>query len=113
MLNESLADLPEGSRILVDANIFIYAADRLSRECTSFLDDCVNQKLYAFTTLEVMTEVVHRLMLEDAVTSGFVSRPRASVLRNRRDVVQQLRGYWRAVSDLMTSNIGLLPTDEA
>ena len=107
-----LTELAAGSRVLVDSNIFIYAADRKSDECVEFLERCGREELHGITTLEILTEVCHRLMLEDAFANGMVQRATAAQLRRKRQFIPQLRTYWPAVIRPLDMNLLLLQLDE-
>ncbi len=106
-----LADLAPGARVLVDANIFIYAANGTSQVCLDFLQRCAQQELRGITTLEVLAEVCHRLMLEDALAAGTISRASASLLRRSSGAIRSLRSYWPSMARLLNMNLLLLPLD--
>ena len=89
-----LTDLQAGRRVFIDANIFIYHFTGLSQECSSFLERCERGDLWGVTAVHVMLEVLHRLMMIEAVTKGLVAPGNvAKKLRNRPDVVKQLTNY--------------------
>ena len=71
-----LAGLPAGTLVLIDANIFVYAFRELSTECERFLERCRAQQVFGATTLEVVNDVCHRLMLAEALDEGVIGRPR-------------------------------------
>jgi hypothetical protein len=65
-----LEDLPEGTRIFVDANILIYHFSGVSLECQAFLQRCESGQLEAFTGVHIVLEVAHRLTCQ---ASTFIS----------------------------------------
>ena len=89
-----LTELPAGQTVFIDANIFIYHFTGLSHECSSFLERCERGELWGVTAVHILLEVLHRLMMVEAVTKGLVSSGNvAKKLRKRPDVVKQLADY--------------------
>ncbi len=74
-----LPDLPVGSSVAIDTNIFVYAATGRSADCRSFLERLNRLEVRGLTTLEIMAETCHRLMLDEAFSNGSISarRPRS------------------------------------
>ncbi len=94
MTIRNLVSLPNGSNLLIDANIFIYAFTEHSAQCRRLLDQCSDESISGVTTIEIVNEVCHRLMLAEAVTAGIISRPSALSLRRKPDGVKALTRYW-------------------
>jgi predicted nucleic acid-binding protein len=67
---KSLPEVDAGSRVMVDANVFIYAVNGTSRQCAEFLQRCASGDVRGATTFDALAEVNHRLMLEEAVAAG-------------------------------------------
>jgi predicted nucleic acid-binding protein len=89
-----LPELPAGQTVFIDANIFIYHFTGLSQECSSFLERCERGGLWGVTAVHILLEVLHRLMMIEAVTKGLVpSGNVAKELRKRPNVVKQLADY--------------------
>jgi predicted nucleic acid-binding protein len=65
-----------------------------------------------FTTVEVVNDVGHRLMLAEAMGKGLIPKQNASVLKSRATVIPSLRDYWRRVTSISAMNIVVLPLDE-
>jgi len=63
-----LLELPAGQTVFIDANIFIYHFTGLSQECSSFLERCERGELWGVTAVHIILEVLHRLMMIEAVT---------------------------------------------
>mgnify|MGYP006277603127 CR=1 FL=1 len=90
----SLDDLPAGATVFIDANIFVYHFVESSKQCKTFLARCEQGELFGVTGVHVLLEVLHRLMMIEAVEAGLVSPgnvPRK--LRERPDVIGQLQDY--------------------
>ena len=89
-----LTDLQAGKRVFIDANIFIYHFTGLSQECSAFLERCERGELWGVTAVHILLEVLHRLMMIEAVTKGLVTSGNvARKLRKRPNVVKQLADY--------------------
>lgn len=89
-----LPELPAGQTVFIDANIFIYHFTGLSPECSGFLERCERGELWGVTAVHILFEVLHRLMMIEAVAKGLVTPGNvAKKLRERPDVVRQLADY--------------------
>ena len=89
-----LPELPAGQTVFIDANIFIYHFTGLSQECSIFLERCEQGDLWGVTAVHILLEVLHRLMMIEAVTKGLVTSGNvARKLRKRPNVVKQLADY--------------------
>ncbi|HVN28814.1 MAG TPA: hypothetical protein VMT64_10030 [Candidatus Binataceae bacterium] len=76
-MSNPLSAIPDGSTAFADANIFIYGFLGESKESADFLGRCRSQALRAATTLEVVGEVCHRLMIKEAKDLGLIPRMNA------------------------------------
>ena len=70
-----LTETKTGSEIFVYSNIFIYHFTGVSDECSDFLSRCERGELIAITTVNVILEVLHRLMMVEAVRKNLVKPP--------------------------------------
>jgi predicted nucleic acid-binding protein len=61
-----LDTLPIGSPVFIDANIFVYHFAGASPSCHGFLSRCSGGGLRGVTSLPVLLEVAHRLMVIEA-----------------------------------------------
>ncbi len=66
----SLADLRDGDRVFIDANIFIYHFGGRSLECKALLERCARRDLLGYTSTPVLAEVLHRRMVAEAIAQG-------------------------------------------
>ncbi len=108
-----LLDLPDGSNVLVDANVFINALNQTSRQCMRLLDRCVRERVSGMTTIEAINEVCHRLMLLEAVGTGVIAKQSASSLKRKREAVKKLRRYWELTETIFGDlNLAIIPLDE-
>ena len=106
----TLADLRDGDRVFVDANIFIYHFGGRSVECKAFLERCGRRNLLAYTSTAVLAEVLHRCMVAEAIAKGLVTaRTAVRKLGETPETVKQLTEYQDDVSKIPHMNITILP----
>jgi len=70
-----LDEIKTDSEVFVDSNIFIYHFTGVSDECGNFLNRCEQRDLTAITSVNVILEVLHRLMMVEAVKKNLVKPP--------------------------------------
>jgi predicted nucleic acid-binding protein len=97
----------------LDANIFVYAFLGHSRQCQDLLGRCATEEVLGITTLDVINEVTHRMMLAEALASGVIKRDSVRALRRRWREIAVLTEYWTQTSAIFGLNILVLMTDEA
>src|SRR5262249_7979854 len=93
---KDLATLPAGTRIFIDANIFIYHFTHvpLTAACTAFLQRVETGDVRGVTSVVVLAEVAHRLMILEAIrTSGVPSRTAVKQLKENPTLISQLSHY--------------------
>jgi predicted nucleic acid-binding protein len=110
---ERIENLPAGTRLFLDANIFVYAFLGHSNECQGLLGRCATEQVLGITTLDVVNEVTHRMMLAEGVGKGVIKRERVRDLRGKWWEVAKLTEYWTQTSAIFGLNILVLTTDEA
>ena len=71
---ERIENLPAGTRLFLDANIFVYAFLGHSDQCRELLARCATEQVLGITTLDVVNEVTHRMMVSEALGSGVIKR---------------------------------------
>lgn len=105
-----LMDLPEGTHVFIDANIFIYHFAGASGECTQFLFRCERQRLHGVTSIHILLEVLHRLMIAEAVARKLVSLRNATrKLKESPRIISQLKSYQAKVEAIFEMGIEILP----
>jgi predicted nucleic acid-binding protein len=113
MAIDRLANLPAGADVLLDANIFIYSFAGQSHECRNLLHRCATEEVFGITTLEVINEVTHRLMLAEALARGIITRQSAAMLKGKWSEVAKLTEYWALTSRIFEFNILIVASDES
>ncbi|OIQ58449.1 PIN domain protein [Moorella thermoacetica] len=103
-------ELPAGSQIFVDANIFIYHFSGVSEDCSSFLERCEREEIVGFTTVNILLETMHRLMMLEAVTRGLVTPGNlAKKLKGKPEIITRLATYAEQVKKVAAMNINIVP----
>ena len=110
---ERIENLPAGIRLFLDANIFVYTFLGYSNQCRELLGRCATEQVLGITTLDVVNEVTHRMMLAEALGRGVIKRDRVRDLRDKWQEIAKLTEYWTQTSAIFGLNILVLTTDEA
>jgi predicted nucleic acid-binding protein len=109
---EDLAALPSGRGVFIEANVFIYhfAQSALSVPCTTFLRRVEVSDIQGVTSVVVLAEVAHRLMVLEAIASfGFPSRSAVKQLKEHPALVKQLSHYKVATEKIPAFNVTVEP----
>lgn len=112
MLIEPLSKIPSGSDVFLDANVLIYGLGDRSVECVTLLRRCAMEELAGITSFAVISEVTHRLMLEEAKSKGLAGAQPRRTLEEHPERVRQLTAYWSEVERLLSLNLLILTIDE-
>ena len=112
MPQRSLADIPAGCDIFIDANIFIYALNGLSPQCRRLLERCSREEVTGISLLETVNEATHRFMLAEARAKGWISSERAQELRRNFRVIPRLTEYWQATEKILALDLLFLSVTE-
>ena len=102
-----LDDIPDHSRVLVDANIILYALGHKSATCRAFLVRCEARAIEGLISTVTLAEIGHRRMIEEARAAGLVGSNPARALSDQPSLIQQLRGYAEDVRDLLAGDLGV------
>lgn len=87
-------EIRSGERVFIDANIFIYHFTGRSAESRDLLRRCQDGELIGFTSIIVLSEVLHRLMMIEAVEKRFITPGNiARKLKKKPEIVKQLSDY--------------------
>jgi predicted nucleic acid-binding protein len=106
----SLADIRDGNRVFLDANIFIYHFGGRSLECKALLERCARRTLLGYTSTAVLSEVLHRRMVAEAIAKGLVTaRTAVRKLAETPEVVKQRTQYQDDVSEIPHMYLTILP----
>ena len=103
-------ELEPGAEVFIDANIFIYHFLDMSTNCSDFLGLLEEGRYRGLTSVGVVTEVLHRLMIMEARTKKLVKSPGAlDQLNKKPDLVRRLVEYSTAAQVIPEMGISVLP----
>lgn len=92
-----LAQLPSRSRVFVDTNIFTLHYRNKSVSCTAFIGRIAQGDVQAFVNTQVLSDLLHKLMLVEAVAKNHIQALSAARLKQcfqvNRGVAGQLQDY--------------------
>jgi predicted nucleic acid-binding protein len=88
---------------------FIYHFGGHLPHCKAFLKRCARRELLGYTSTPVLAEVLHRLMVAEAIMKGLVTaRTAVRKLGETPDLVKQLTQYQDDVNKISQMNITIL-----
>ena len=99
-----LSNIKTGAKVFIDANIFIYPVTGVSKECSDFLKRCEQGEVSGITSVSPLLEVLHRLMMVEAVGKKLVEPPNiVKKLQRHPEKVKSLKDYYintRKIADM-------------
>jgi len=112
-MGRPLPNVPAGSDIFIDANIFIYGLNNTSPQCRSLLERCSREEVTGISLFEIVNEATHKFMLAEAKQKGLIPSPGyAAQLRNNCQAIPTLIDYWRETERILALNLLFFSTDE-
>lgn len=110
----TLADIPSASEIFIDANIFVYhfsGPTELTPTCSAFLRRIEDQDLTGFTSLPVIAEALHRLMIIEATeTLQMEARSVVRYLKEHPAEVRKLTSHLVVAEKIQAVGVQILTT---
>ena len=87
-----LNEFPAGGALFVDANVFLEHLLRGEPSCTALFQRIRDGEIRAVTSVGVLAEVRHRLLLTEIVRRGYVTEPKRSLetLRTHPELLSRL-----------------------
>jgi predicted nucleic acid-binding protein len=102
-------NLKKGDSIFIDANIFIYNFGAQSAECKELLLRCAKGDLTGYTLTSVLSEVLHRLMIAEAIEKGHITdKNPLKKLREKPEIIKKLTTYIQNVEKIGEMNISVV-----
>jgi predicted nucleic acid-binding protein len=110
----ALDTVPNGSDVLIDANVFVYGLSNVSPQCKNFLARCSREQIYGITLFEVIHEATHEFMRAEAKAKGlFTAQEKgAKYLSRHPQEVMRLTDYWANTQKILALNLVFLPGEE-
>lgn len=112
--SSTLDALEEGSRVFLDASIFVYHFTGSSLDCRLLLEDCERGRFQGVTSVLVIAEVTHRLMTIEALAKGLITPGNpARKLREKPEIVASLHLYQEQIERIFLMGISIVGLDLA
>jgi len=106
-----LGDIPDGTRVFIDANIFLNTAleEFHADTCKDLLKRIHKGELSGFVSLAVLDETLFKL-LQSEVSSRFdvPLKETVSYVKKNPKCIPQLTKSWQAIEDMLSMNITVL-----
>ena len=104
-----MKEIPGGTKIFVDSNILIYHFLGVSEACTDFLERVRIGDVEGYTSTIVLAEVLHRLMIAEAVEKyGAEPKKAVRLLKEKPEIIPALEKSERAIQRIPDFNIKIL-----
>ena len=108
----SLDEIARGTRVFLDAPIFLNHFTGISRECRGLLERCERSEVRGVTSALVVAEVAQRLFLLEAVAEGLMAAGEsARHLRERPEALQKLNLHEEAAAKIPLMGVEVRPLD--
>lgn len=108
-MNMTLEQVPSDRMIFIDANILIYHFTEQSLSCSKLLRRCQDSEVSGFTSVVCVSEMLHRLMLAEAIQKGYVTPPNAlRKLKENPEIVKKLDRYQETPKRILEMKIAIL-----
>ena len=106
----TLEDIPIGTPVFLDANIFVYHFAGKSESCSGLLEKVEQKKLQGITSSHTFAEVIHRLMILEATQREFISSGSPSQkLRKHRKQIGNLEIFHHQGKQLLALPLEIVP----
>ncbi|MDO9325804.1 MAG: PIN domain-containing protein [Methanoregula sp.] len=110
---DKFSDIPTGTSLLFDTNVFIYWAldhPRYGESCEKLVEKVNDKDIEGFIPSVVLNELLHRLMIAEIISNHWAAHPLDAVklLKNDPDTIQQLKIPWEVYGYLTTMNFMIL-----
>jgi len=76
-----LATLPRSASVFVDTNIFYLHYAGRSASCSAFMGRVASGEIAAYVNTQVMSDLLHKLMLAEACAKAYITKPSAGKLK--------------------------------
>ena len=109
-----LHEIEAGSRVFIDANIFVYHfsdGSEFNKSCTDLLYRVETSQIHGFTSTGIIMEASHRLMMVEASSVLDVEiKNLPKYLKQHPDIVKQLAKHLTVPQKISELNIEIIQT---
>jgi predicted nucleic acid-binding protein len=102
---------PDGSDVLIDANVLIYGLTARSAQCKAFLERCSREELTGITLFEAVNNATHQFMKGEALQKGLCAGQAKNYLSAHPEQVRRLTDYWVNTQRLLALNLLFVPVE--
>ncbi|MEW6455627.1 MAG: PIN domain-containing protein [Acidobacteriota bacterium] len=104
-----LDDIKSGEKIFIDSNIFIYHFSGVSKSCKEFLIRCETGEVYGFVSINILLEVMHKLMLAEALYKKLITPGNlVHKLRENPDIGKKLSEYQKNTMNILEMGVEVI-----
>src|SRR5579875_11725 len=111
-----LRDLPDGSRVFVDTNIFDLAYRAASASCVDLIERIARGEITAYVNIQVLSDLLHKLMLTEAQQKKIIANRSASKLKEKlskdRIIAAKLSDYQRYFEQTLALGLKVMSINE-
>ena len=108
-----LTILPDGAHVFVDTNIFYFHFQGKSATCTAFFNRIADGEVTAYVNTEVLSDLIHKLMLAEACAKGIIRKQNACALKSYiasdRTCVAYMPDHQSQFEDTLGMGLKVLP----
>jgi len=106
---DKFSDIPYGTSLLFDTNIFVYWAldhPRFGESCEKLVGRVNDQEIEGVIPSVVLNELLHRLMIAEIIGNHWAAHPLEAVklMKHDPDTIQQLKKPWEVYRYLISTN---------
>ena len=100
----NLNEIKKSDIVILDANVLVYGVLHKSEQCTKLLRRCAERDVIGVVGLQQLAEVMHRLMMVEALDNGWTTGGNpAKSLSERADRIRLMNRYSDIVRGLLAS----------
>ena len=108
-----LIAIPNGTQVFVDTMIFYLHFQGRSAACTALINRIAQGEIKAYVNTQVLSELLHKLMLAEAYSKGFIRDRKAAMLKKAlaidRSIAANLLDYQLQFEDILAIGLEVLP----
>ncbi|MEM7532956.1 MAG: type II toxin-antitoxin system VapC family toxin [Chloroflexota bacterium] len=112
-MKKHLSLIPKDDDVMLDANMIVYALQPASpyhESCRELLEHGFKKTISLHTTVHVVSDVIHRIMVEEIREMGLTDKVNpATFLKKRPQIIPKLNRYKTVLRDLKRVGLDILP----
>ncbi len=109
---EPLDTVPNGSNVLIDANVLIYGLTATSPQCKAFLERCSREEVTGITLFEAVNNATHHFMKAEAMQKRLCAGQAMQYLSAHPEQVKRLVDYWTNTQRILALNLLFIPLEK-